>query len=110
MKKLMTIFGAFFFASVVLTSCGDGSPSACDCAEYRKAMTEESTEWLKKQGITFSQDDPDAYIEATTTTEAIENTRSIMEKWEPKTKPCEEKKKANPSFQEEINECLMGMF
>ena len=23
MKKLMTIFGAFFFASVVLTSCGD---------------------------------------------------------------------------------------
>jgi hypothetical protein len=23
MKKLMTIFGAYFFASVVLTSCGD---------------------------------------------------------------------------------------
>ena len=25
MKKLMTIFGAFFFASVVLTSCGDAN-------------------------------------------------------------------------------------
>ena len=25
MKKLMTIFGAFFFASVVLTSCGGGA-------------------------------------------------------------------------------------
>ena len=24
MKKLMTIFGAFFFASIVLTSCGGG--------------------------------------------------------------------------------------
>ena len=33
-----------------------------------------------------------------------------MEKWEPKTKPCEEKKKTNPSFEEEIQECLMGMY
>ena len=32
MKKLITIFGAFLIASVVLTSCG-GEPTACDCAD-----------------------------------------------------------------------------
>ena len=34
MKKLTTIFGAFFIASVVLTSCSSGGdPTACDCAD-----------------------------------------------------------------------------
>ena len=41
MKKLMPILGAFFFASLVLTSCG-GNPEAaaeaereCDCAAWK---------------------------------------------------------------------------
>ena len=110
MKKLMTILGAFLFASVVLTSCGDGSPSACDCAEYEFEMTQESLEWEKEQGIPSPTDDFDAWLEATTTPEAMEHTRKIIEKWEPKTKPCDEKAKADPSFKEEIDECLMGMY
>ncbi len=103
----MTICGAFFFASVVLTSCGDGSPSACDCAEYSFDSIQEILEWEKEQGIPSSTDDFDAWYEATTTPEAIEQNRKIREKWAPKLDPCEEKAKADPSFKEEMDECRM---
>ena len=31
MKKVMTIFGAILFASIMLTSCGGGSVDVCKC-------------------------------------------------------------------------------
>ena len=84
MKKLMTICGAFFFASVVLTSCGDGSPSACDCAEYSFDSVQE-----------FQKSDK------------TEHMLKVIEKWAPKLDPCEEKAKADPSFKEEMDECYI---
>ena len=49
MKKLMTIFGAFFFASVVLTSCGseataDGEKACKIKCELESAENMEETE------------------------------------------------------------------
>ena len=41
MKKIITILGAFFFASVVLTSYG-GKLTACDCAEISIKMLEDA--------------------------------------------------------------------
>ena len=110
MKQKSIIVTSFLFSFFLLTSCGDGSPSACDCAEYIKAKGEEAREWNEANGVPDAVDDFDAYLDATTTPEAMEHTRQIIEKWEPKTKPCEEKKKANPSFEDEITECLRGMY
>ena len=46
MKKLMTIFGAFFFASVVLTSCGGGveadAKKLCDLLCDTKELAEKA--------------------------------------------------------------------
>jgi hypothetical protein len=56
MKKLMTIFGAFFLASVVLTSCGDvnvedldkGIDNEEDAVEAMMTIMEAEMEQMKK--------------------------------------------------------------
>jgi hypothetical protein len=55
MKKLMTILGAFFFASVVLTSCGgpekDGEADAkCKCDALKIEDDAKSKEAYEKCG------------------------------------------------------------
>ena len=106
MRKLTTISGIILF-TLSLTSCGDGSPSACDCAEYQFESIQEAKVLDEAEGITNPTMSVDDYVEAISTPESIENTRQIMEKWEPKLKPCDEKAKADPSFKEEIDECFL---
>ena len=84
MKKLTTLFGAFLIASVVLTSCGGGEPTACDCADLSLEAIGEAMEVM---------DDP---------TKAEE----ITKKWEKKLKPCTDLSETNADFQAEIEECL----
>mgnify|MGYP006075759577 FL=1 len=88
MKKLMTIVGAFFFASVVLTSCG-GEPTACDCAELSMEALVEAMEFL---------DDP-------------AKAEEIVEKWENKliVKACKDLSEKDAGFKEEMTECLMTL-
>ena len=80
----MTFLGAFMIASVVLTSCGGGEPTACDCAELAMEAMGEAMEVV---------DDP---------TKAEE----ITKKWENKLKPCTDLSEKNADFQAEIEECL----
>ena len=60
----------------------------------------------ERTGIPSSTDDFDAWLEATNTPEYMQETRKRIEKWEPKQKPCDEKAKSDPSFKEEMDECL----
>jgi hypothetical protein len=64
MKKLATIFGAFLIASVVLTSCGGGEPTACDCAELSMEALSEAVGSPPPQEVS--------------TTEAIKNAPKIV--------------------------------
>ena len=84
MKQKSIIVASFLFSFFLLTSCGDGSPSACDCAEYKFNSIQES---LKS--------------------DKTEHKLKVIEKWAPKLDPCEEKAKADPSFKEEMDKCLM---
>ena len=85
MKKLMTILGAFFFASVVLTSCG--GPSACDCAELGMEALKEGMENLGDE------------------TKQAE----LAEKWEKKLKPCEEASEGDEEFEKEVEKCMKDL-
>jgi len=87
MKKLATIFGAFLIASVVLTSCGGGEPTACDCAELSMEALSEAMEVM---------DDPAKSAE-------------LVIKWENKLKPCTDLVEKNSDFESEIEECLMTL-
>ena len=80
----MTILGAFFFASLVLTSCG---PSACDCAELGMEALKETMANL---------DDPIKIAES-------------AEKWEKKMKPCVEASEGDEEFEKEVEKCLEDM-
>jgi ABC-type Fe3+-hydroxamate transport system substrate-binding protein len=51
MKRLMTIFGAILFASVILTSCGGGSSTANNSSSSSNEQTEQKTEAPKGVGV-----------------------------------------------------------
>ena len=104
MKKISTIVVSFLFTAFVLTSCGDESPTACDCAKYEFEMDEEFG------SPDYDPDNADASIEAISeysfSPEGIEKWEQLEKKWEPKLKPCKEKVELDPSFQKAIDECL----
>ena len=79
MKKLMTILGAFLFASVVLTSCG-GEPTACDCAEISMEVLTDA----------FSGEFSEEEME---------------EKYKSKIERCEELSK-DEDFEKELKDCM----
>ena len=87
MKQKSIIVTSFLFSFFLLTSCGDGSPSACDCAEYSYDSVQES---LKS--------------------DKTEHKLKVIEKWAPKLDPCEEKAKADPSFKEERDKCFRSFY
>jgi hypothetical protein len=76
MKKLLPVSGAFFFASVVFTSCG---PSACDCAE----LTIDAIKDVSK-GLTEKE----------------------LEDKYPDWKKCEEATKDDKEFEKEMQDCM----
>ena len=80
----MTILGAFSFASVLITSCTDSNPTACECADLGvEAMTE----------VFASFDDSTKMQE-------------LSDKWEVKLKPCEDLQISSEEFKSEFEECL----
>ena len=85
MKNLMTILGAFMIASLVLTSCGGGEPTACDCADL-------AIEAMGAMGESIEiMDDPIKLEEFT-------------KKWELKLQPCTDLSKSS-DFDAAVEEC-----
>jgi len=82
MKKL------FIITALVLISCGNNSPSACDCAEMTKERIDGKIELLTK---------------------SPEEQQEINKNWEEKQAPCEAKIKADPVFEEEMGNCLISL-
>jgi hypothetical protein len=84
MKKQTTIFGFILIASLVITSCTDSNPTACECADLGvEAMTE----------LFASFDDSTKMQE-------------LSDKWEVKLKPCEDLQSSSEEFKSEFEECL----
>lgn len=68
MKKLMTIFGAFFFASIILTSCGsdatsDGEKMCKLKCEAEALQTMEETEENVEKALKLIKDVSELGIE-----------------------------------------------
>jgi len=83
MKKL------FIITALVLISCGNNSPSACDCAEMSKERIESKMETLTKNS---------------------EEQQEIFKNWEEKLAPCAKKIEESLSFEKEVQDCLISLF
>tara|TARA_B100001057_G_scaffold245279_3_gene245612 strand:- start:24240 stop:24533 length:294 start_codon:yes stop_codon:yes gene_type:complete len=83
MKKL------FIITALVLISCGNNSPSACDCAEMSKERIESKMETLTKSS---------------------EEQQEIFKNWEEKLAPCAKKIEESLSFEKEVQDCLISLF
>ena len=115
MKQKSIIVTSFLFSFFLLTSCGDESPSACDCAEYTFGF---ATEYQKQPPLPYTSEYKQIQLEeevlgkeSETGKKARATNRILYElhlynNWRGRLGPCEEKAKTNSSFQEEIDECL----
>tara|TARA_B100000900_G_scaffold327990_1_gene288186 strand:+ start:83 stop:376 length:294 start_codon:yes stop_codon:yes gene_type:complete len=83
MKKL------FIITNLILISCGNNSPSACDCAEMSKERIEGKMETLTK---------------------SAEEQQEIVTSWEAKLAPCAKKIEESESFEKEVQDCLISLF
>ena len=83
MKKL------FIIITLILISCGNNSPSACDCAEMSKERIESKMETLTK---------------------SAEEQQEIVTSWEEKLTPCAKKIEESESFEKEVQDCLINLF
>lgn len=86
MKKLITIFGSFLIASVVLASCGESGAeqlTACDCAEVGLDMMKDvmSGEYTEEE---------------------------IKSKYQSKIEDCDELSNSDENFEKEIEECIQS--
>ena len=82
MKKI------FLLTTVLLISCGNADPSACDCAEMSKERIEGKMEKLTK---------------------TIEEQKLIEENWDQKMLPCEELIEQDEKFGLEMQDCLLSL-
>lgn len=82
MKKI------FLLTTVLLISCGNTDPSACDCAEMSKERIEGKMEKLTK---------------------TIEEQKLIEENWDQKMLPCEELIERDKEFGLEMQDCLLSL-
>ena len=82
MKKI------FLLTTVLLISCGNSGPSACDCAEMSKERIEGKMEKLTK---------------------TIEEQKLIEENWDQKMLPCEELIEQDKKFGLEMQDCLLSL-
>lgn len=78
-----------FITTLLLLSCGNSSPSSCDCAELAKDRIEGKMESLTK-----------------TKSEQI----AIATNWEEKLKPCEQIINEDKEFEKEVQDCLIMLF
>tara|TARA_B100001287_G_C22527598_1_gene455754 strand:- start:203 stop:496 length:294 start_codon:yes stop_codon:yes gene_type:complete len=83
MKKI------FIIITLVLISCGNSSPSACDCAEMSKERIESKMETLTKSS---------------------EEQQEIVKSWEEKLAPCAKKIEESMPFEKEVQDCLISLF
>ena len=82
MKKI------FLLTTVLLISCGNSDPGACDCAEMSKERIEGKMEKLTK---------------------TIEEQKLIEENWDRKMLPCEELIEQDKKFGLEMQDCLLSL-
>ena len=82
MKKI------FLLTTVLLISCGNADPSACDCAEMSKERIEGKMEKLTK---------------------TIEEQKLIEENWDQKMLPCIELIEQDKKFGLEMQDCLLSL-
>jgi len=82
MKKI------FILTTVLLISCGNSDPSACDCAEMSKERSEGRMEKLTK---------------------TTEEQKLIEENWDQKMLPCKELIEKNKEFGLEMQDCLLSL-
>ena len=82
MKKI------FLLTTVLLISCGNSDPGACDCAEMAKDRIEGKMEKLTK---------------------TVEEQKLIEENWDQKMLPCQELIEKNKEFGLEMQDCLLSL-
>ena len=114
MKQKSIIVTSFLFSFFLLTSCGDGSPSACDCAEYTFGFVQE---YQKQPPLTSEEMFYDEVLgkeskagKMARAENRVLHELTVYNNWRGRLGPCEEKAKTNPSFQEEIDECFRSFY
>ena len=79
----------FLITTLILISCVNNSPNACDCAKMSKERIEGKMETLTK---------------------STEEQTVISTNWEEKLAPCAKKIEESDSFEKEVQGCLINLF
>lgn len=87
--KLNSMEKILFVTTLLLFSCGQSGPSACDCANMAKDRIESKMETLTK---------------------TTEEQNEIEAEWEKKITPCKEEIEKDEEFEKKVQDCLLNLF